>query len=100
MHARLIACSVMAGDSREPSKSLKALAENASLDGAAVSVRKEIYASVSNDRPVPLGPCFPVQSRCNSGPHRLSYLMAISPSVLSAQREFERLRRRTACAVS
>jgi hypothetical protein len=46
MHARLIACSVTAGDSREPSKSLKALAENASLDGAAVSVRKEICASV------------------------------------------------------
>ena len=46
MHARLIACSVMAGDSHEPSKSLKALAENARLDGAAVSVRKEICASV------------------------------------------------------
>ena len=46
MHARLIAGFVMACDSREPSKSLKALAENASLDGAAVSVRKEILALV------------------------------------------------------
>ena len=80
MHARLIACSVMAGDSREPSKSLKALAENASLDGAAVSVRKEIYASVSNDRPVPLGPCFPVQSRRNSGPHRLLIFPPFRPA--------------------
>jgi hypothetical protein len=44
MQARLISGSVMACDSREPSKSLKALAENPSLDGASVSVRKEILA--------------------------------------------------------
>src|SRR6266446_245825 len=46
IHARLIAGFVMARDSREPPKSLKALAENRRLDGAAVSVRKEILASV------------------------------------------------------
>ena len=45
MQARLISGCVMACDSRQPSKSLKALAENPGLDGAAVSVRKEILAS-------------------------------------------------------
>jgi hypothetical protein len=50
MQARLIAGFVMACDSREPPKSLKALGENATLDGATVPVGKEILALV-----LPLG---------------------------------------------
>jgi hypothetical protein len=44
MHARLVAGAIMACNSGNPAKSLKALAENASLDGAAVSICKEILA--------------------------------------------------------